>query len=343
MISTSRKSRFLDSCARISTGNLRLYTPSGHHQDFGQGAPAAEMRIHDWAALSGRSLAKSYAAGLWDSDSLGALCALMLSNPHAFKHSLPRGINTPTKGVGIGNEFFQLLLDPGMSLSAGLFEAGDPDLSQAQSRKYNRVLDRLAPGLSILDIGCGWGSFAERAADRGYDVTGLTLNAGQKGYADARLDGRADIRHQDFRKEHEIYDNIVSIEQLNTLSPRLWPTFFAQLRSRLAQGGRIVLQAVTTPDAGPLSPVPTVEKLQKLAKNAGLTWKDSFSFGPSYARTFATWQNQLETNNARLSHMDFDTAFQREWRIALAASSARFRTAQRDVLQIDLTHQRRNQ
>ena len=148
----------------------------------------------------------------------------------------------------VGNELYQLWLDPGMTYSSALFGEGD-DLSRAQARKNGRILSRLASGKSLLEIGCGWGGFAETAAERGHDVTAITLSPSQKGYADARLDGRAEIRLQDYRQVTSRFDNIVSIEMIEAVGERYWPTYFAILKARLAVRGRVVLQAITVPDA----------------------------------------------------------------------------------------------
>lgn len=124
-----------------------------------------------------------------------------------------------------------------MTYSSALFAPGDNDLSRAQTRKYDRILDRLGQGENILEIGCGWGGFAERAAEQGRRVTGVTISPSQKGYADARLDGRADIRLQDYRAVQGQFDNIVSIEMIEAVGERYWPTYFSTLKQRLAQGG----------------------------------------------------------------------------------------------------------
>ena len=333
IVTKYRKFRFLNSCASISSGTLRLTTPDGEKFDFGDTGPAAEMHIYDWSALSKRALAKSFGAGLWDSPDLPALTHVLLSNPQAFG-SAPGA--HPAMNPKLGNEFYQPWLDPGMSYTSALFSGGETDLWQAQQRNHDRILGMLAPGLRLLDVGCGWGALAERAADRGHDVTGLTQSAAQKGYADARLDGRADIRRQDPLRETAIYDNIVSLEQINTLAPRQWGRYLTSLKDRLAQGGRIVLQAVTAPSDSPSAP--SAARLHELISNSGLRVNDSFVFGDSYARTAALWQDRLQAQTARLSHLGFDRGLQREWRFALATQSARFRTGQNDVMQLTLSH-----
>src|SRR5690606_32321053 len=116
--------------------------------------------------------------------------------------------------------------------SSALFDDSD-DLESAQRRKNARILDLLAEGDRILEIGCGWGGFAEAAAERGRFVTGLTLSPAQAGYADARLDGRAEIRLQDYRKTEGKFDNIVSVEMIEAVGERWWPTYFQTLSDKL--------------------------------------------------------------------------------------------------------------
>ncbi|TMV36586.1 methyltransferase domain-containing protein, partial [Thioclava sp. BHET1] len=132
---------------------------------------------------------------------------------------------------------------------SALFTNADRDLARAQDRKYDRILHNLGPEEDILEIGCGWGGFAERAADQGRRVTGITVSPAQKGYADARLDGRAEIRLQDYRDTRGRFSNIVSIEMIEAVGERFWPTYFATLRDRLLPGGQAMIQAITVPDA----------------------------------------------------------------------------------------------
>lgn len=335
-----RKSRLLTRCGTIASGALRLRTPDGAVYHFGTTGPTADLDLRDWSALATRSLGQSYAAGLWDSSDLRALTAVIARNPATFRRTRTRWpVSVSAPGARFpGNEFFQLWLDPGMSFSSALFEPGQSDLHHAQQLKYDRVLDQLAPGARLLDIGCGWGALAERAADRGMNVTGLTRSPGQKGYADARLDGRAQIHHSHYPTQADSYDNIVSIEFLNTLAPRMWPGFLAALKARLAEGGRVVLQIITGSEPG----LPTDTMLQKLSTKAGLRITNRFAFGDSYARTCAMWHDQLTRQTARARHMGFDTSFQRQWRFALATAAAGFAAGRLDVVQLTLAHQQSN-
>ena len=268
---------FLAACDGITTGRFRLRTPEGHVHDFGSGGTESEMVLHDWSvvtALMARGdvgLGETYVAGLWDTPSIEALIEVGLVNQdrmerYAFpgfwngmmfraidrvmRANSPRGASRNIRAhYDVGNEFYLEWLDESMTYSAALFDAdGDGDLHRAQMRKYDRILDRVGGRERVLEIGCGWGGFAERAADRGHAVTGVTISPSQKGYADARLDGRADIRLQDYRATSGRYDAIVSIEMIEAVGERYWPVYFAALKQRLAGHGRAVLQAITVPD-----------------------------------------------------------------------------------------------
>lgn len=254
----------------------------------------------------------------------------------------------------VGNEFYQLWLDPGMTYSSALFAPGDDDLYRGQNRKYDRILDRLNDKEQVLEIGCGWGGFAERAADSGRRVTGLTISPSQKGYADARLDGRAEIRLQDYRDCSGRYDNIVSIEMLEAVGERYWPTYFATLKSCLAEGGRAVIQAITVPDANfaayrnssdfirqhtfPGGMLLSDQMIAAQAEKAGLTVRESFAFGQDYARTCVAWSDRMQARAARIHELGRDDSFLRTWRYYLDICAATFATGRTDVVQVELAH-----
>jgi cyclopropane-fatty-acyl-phospholipid synthase len=205
---------FLETCAAVTKGSLRVITPEGVAHDFGAGDPAAELEIHDWATVTACALrgdvgfGESYVAGLWDTPSIELLGQVALLNlpaltQYAFgswfqrlKFRLTDTLLRANSRRGsarnihahydVGNEFYQLWLDPGMTYSSALFSPADGDLGRAQDRKYDRILARLGQGARTLEIGCGWGGFAERAADQGREVTALTISGNQRAYAEAR-------------------------------------------------------------------------------------------------------------------------------------------------------------
>ncbi|WP_163848466.1 SAM-dependent methyltransferase [Pseudooceanicola aestuarii] len=372
---------FLSTCAKIRQGSLRVITPEGEAHDFGRGDPWAELQINDWAAISAAlakgdvGLGEAYVAGLWDTPSIEHLTRLALLNLDQFRayayagpmqslafrvvdrilraNSRRGAARNIRSHYDVGNEFFQLWLDPSMTYSSALFAPGDDDLTRAQHRKYDRILDRVA-GERLLEIGCGWGGFAERAADRGQHVTGLTISPAQKGYADARLDGRADIQLRDYRQAQGRYDGIVSIEMIEAVGERYWPTFFATMKSRLAEGGQAVVQAITVPDSYfetyrkgsdfirqhtfPGGMLLSDGEIASAARGAGLVARNSFSFGEDYARTCRIWLDRLDAEIARIKGLGYDERFLRSWRYYLGICAASFEVGQTDVVQVELAH-----
>jgi cyclopropane-fatty-acyl-phospholipid synthase len=376
------KHDFLQTCEAITQGSLRLISPEGEIYDFGAGAPQADMHIRDWSvvtAIAARGdigFGETYVAGLWETSSIEALSGLALVNLDNFNqfayanfwHNLKfRAVDrllriNSRRGAArnirahydVGNEFYQLWLDPSMTYSSALFAPGDTDLQRAQNRKYDRILSKLRGGERVLEIGCGWGGFAERASETGRHVTGLTISPAQKGYADARLDGRADIRLQDYRASTGTYDNIVSIEMIEAVGERYWPTYFATLKARLGQGGRAVVQAITVSDAYfsiyrntsdyirqytfPGGMLLSDAILAEQARKAGLKLQESFSFGPDYAQTCRQWDEQLVASTARVKRLGYSDEFLRNWRYYLGVCAASFATGHTDVVQVELAH-----
>ncbi|MCA0043186.1 SAM-dependent methyltransferase [Celeribacter litoreus] len=376
------KHDFLDTCEQISHGSLRLYTPEGEIFDFGRGAPEAEMRINDWStvtAIAARGdigLGETYVTGLWDTPSVEALTQVALLNLDHFSGYAYAGFwNTlkfrvvnrlmranSQRGAAknirahydVGNEFYQLWLDKGMTYSSALFSEGDIDLSRGQNRKYDRILDRMKDAESLLEIGCGWGGFAERASDRGHQLTGLTISPSQKGYADARLDGRAEIKLQDYRTTHGQYDGIVSIEMIEAVGERYWPTYFSTLKRRLKTGGRAMVQAITVQDdyfktyrkgsdfirhhTFPGGMLLSNEVIAQQATKAGLQVTDNFAFGRDYAQTCRAWDRSMEAAAPRISKLGYDAGFLRNWRFYLGICAASFEVGQTDVVQVELSH-----
>lgn len=372
---------FLTTCERIETGRLRVRTPEGHVHRFGGTGIEAELRINDWAAVTALlargdiGFGEGYVAGLWDTPEIEPLVTLGLLNEAPMRrYAVPsrwQGLafrvldrlvrQNSIAGSGrnirahydVGNEFYGEWLDPSFTYSSALFDDGD-DLERAQMRKYDRILDRLGGAERLLEIGCGWGGFAERAAGRGHDVTALTVSPSQQAFADARLDGRADVRLCDYRRTSGHYPGIVSIEMVEAVGERYWPTYFATLKTRLADGGRAVLQAITVSDAY----FPTYRRgsdyirhstfpggmllcnraIAEQSARAGLYAATPFAFGQDYARTCRAWAGRLAARGDRLAALGYGGAMLRHWQYYLQACAACFAVGRTDVVQVELTH-----
>lgn len=376
------KSQFLSTCARLHDGQLTLRTPEGERYQFGSSGPEAEMVIRDWATVSALAahgqvgLGEAYVQGLWDTPSVEGLVALAMRNrdqlgafdkASAFNQAKFRLIDTVMRAnsrrgarknirshYDVGNEFYALWLDEGMTYSSGLFSPGDDDLSRAQHNKNARALSRLSEGARTLEIGCGWGGFAEAAAQAGRDVTGVTISRNQHSYAESRLDGRADIQLCDYRDIAGRYDNIVSIEMIEAVGARYWPSYFAVLKNRLAEGGRVLLQAITVRDAfferyqnssdyirqyvfpGGMLLSDTV--IADQARRAGLQVRDNHAFGQDYAKTCRIWSERLVARKRRIDTLGYGEAFFRNWQYYLEICAASFAVGHTNVVQVELAH-----
>lgn len=376
------RSEFLETCAQIRHGALTLRTPEGETHHFGTGTPEAELQINDWAAITTLAargdvgLGEAYVDGLWDTPSIEGLISLALLNDDQFSGLATPGFWTTLKfqiidrvlranskrgssrniqaHYDVGNEFYQLWLDPGMTYSSALFDQPGLDLEAAQSRKNTRVLNRLSNGEQVLEIGCGWGGFAEAAAQEGRFVTGLTLSPSQKGYAAARLDGRADIVLRDYRAQTGKFDNIVSIEMIEAVGERYWPSYFSTLKDRLSEGGTAMVQAITVSDAY----FPTYRSnsdyirqhifpggmllsdgiIAEQAKTAGLRVRESFAFGQDYAQTCRMWAERMMAQAPRIKTLGYNDGFLRSWRYYLEICAAAFAVGRTDVVQVELVH-----
>lgn len=381
MLSKRVKHDFLESCQRIRKGSLRILTPEGEVHDFGEGAPQAEMVIHDWAVVTAMAargdigLGETYVAGLWDTPSIEDVTTVALNNlDELSEYAYPgfwnrvkfrlvdrllransrRGASRNIRAhYDVGNEFYQLWLDDSMTYSSALFADGDADLQRGQLRKYDRILQR-ARGERVLEVGCGWGGFAERAAEQGRDVTGITISPSQKGYADARLDGRALIQLQDYRATQGKFDSIVSIEMVEAVGERYWPDYFNMLNARLAEGGRAVVQAITVPDVYfdiyrrgsdfirhytfPGGMLLSDAVIAGQARKAGLKVVESFAFGDSYAQTCRMWSQRIKEQEQKILKLGYDQKFLRNWHFYLEICAASFAVKQTDVVQVELCH-----
>ncbi len=384
-IITKRVKRdFIDSCTRIRRGSLRLITPEGDVHNFGQGTPEAEMQIRDWAVVTAMAargdigFGETYVAGLWDSPSIDMLTRVALLNrdylstytdPSPWRtfiyHAIDRILRANSKSrakrnikahYDVGNEFYQLWLDESMTYSSALFspEITDETLEQAQARKYDRILGKTVDAEHILEVGCGWGGFANRAADAGHKVTGITISPSQHGYADAHLDGRADIKLQDYRDTKGRFDAIVSIEMIEAVGERYWPQYFQMLKNRLNEGGKAIIQAITVDDSYfdlyrrnsdyirqytfPGGMLLSDAMIAHHARTAGLEVRQNFHFGQSYGRTCALWSQRLADASPKIRALGYDETFLRNWQFYLQLCAGTFVARQTDVVQVELHH-----
>ena len=261
----------------------------------------------------------------------------------------------------LGNDFYGLWLDETMTYSSALYKTGQESLENAQTLKYAQMVDEMGAvsGDHVLEIGCGWGGFAEYAAkERGLKVTCLTISQEQLNYAVDRLEkaGLSEMvtfKLQDYRDEKGLYDGIASIEMFEAVGEKYWPAYFETLRDRLKPGKNATLQIITVADRRwdvykrgvdfiqkyifPGGMLPSPSALRAEIAKAGLTEKNSIEFGPSYAVTCKRWFETFNDKWDQIAPMGFDDRFRRMWNFYLTSCAATFDSGNCDVTQITVT------
>ena len=258
----------------------------------------------------------------------------------------------------LGNEFYGLWLDETMSYSSALFRDGENSMEAAQIAKYASMCDEIGvkPGDHLLEIGCGWGGFAEYAAkERGARVTGLTISQEQHDYAVERMKraGVADqveIVMRDYRDETGTYDGIASIEMFEAVGEKYWPTYFDAVRARLKPGARATFQIITVADKlfpeyrkgvdfiqkyiFPGGMLPSITALRAQIAQADLTEVNHIAFGQSYSETLRRWHGTFNDKWDDVAALGFDDRFRRMWNFYLTSCAATFVTGTTDVIQM---------
>ena len=371
----------------IRYGTLTMRLPDGRKLLFRgkEPGPSAEMVVNDLAfarrlILDGDlGFAEAFIRREWDTPDLSGFLHFFAVNMHAvrnltrfnplarllhrYRHWRNRNTRTQAKRniaahYDLGNAFYRAWLDPSMTYSSALFETGAETLHEAQLAKYRRLARELTlkPGDHVLEIGCGWGGFAEVAVrEFGAKVTGLTLSQEQFDFAtrrmaEAGLADRVTIKLQDYRDEQGRYDAVASIEMLEAVGKEYWQTYFDTVAACLAPGGRAGIQAITIDEAyfsdyireidfirayifpGGMLPTPT--HMRDLPRNSGLVVENDMGFGQDYARTLHAWADRFTESWNNLAPLGFDERFRRMWLYYLFYCEAGFRTGGIDFRQI---------
>ena len=373
-----------DALSRLETGRLEFVAPNGEVTLAGgkNAGPEARFHIRDWDVLrrilarGDIGLGEEFIAGSWETDDVESLVSLFLLNlDHLenFSHgnflnrlgfvihnalvkrnSIAGSARNIKAHYDVGNEFYSLWLDQSMTYSSALYRDAKA-LYNAQLNKYDRILSKFdKPRASVLEIGCGWGGFAERAADAQHRVTGLTISPAQHKFATDRLSGRADIRLEDYRKSKGTFDNIVSIEMFEAVGEHYWPQYFATVAERLKQGGRAIIQTITIRDdlfadyrsrsdfirhyVFPGGMLPSLGRFREEAERAGLKFAEAFSFGKDYARTLREWSSRMQEKSSEVEALGHDQRFLRNWQFYLGICAAAFSVERTDVVQVELVN-----
>jgi cyclopropane-fatty-acyl-phospholipid synthase len=371
----------------LEVGRLIVEVPDGRRFVVAgrRPGPAAHLVVHDWRfvrrviSAGTVGVGESYIAGEWSSPDVTAFLELFASNSRAteealaarplvrmllgLRHLLNRNTRSGSKRnisahYDLGNDFYAAWLDRTMTYSAALYETGANDLETAQREKY-RALARAAdvrPGHAVLEVGCGWGGFAEvLAGEFGCRVTALTISREQHAFASRRiaeagLADRVEVKLTDYRDERGLYDRLVSVEMFEAVGERYWPAFFRMMAERLKPGGRAGLQVITiqdrmfpayrrTPDfiqrhVFPGGMLPPPRTLAELGRRVGLPVAFERVFGLDYARTLAEWRERFRTAWPAIEPLGFDERFRRLWEFYLHYCEAGFRAGTIDVRQI---------
>jgi cyclopropane-fatty-acyl-phospholipid synthase len=374
----------------IEHGCLHLELPNGLELTVGHGTPDAYLKFSQWSAFrdvlskGDIGFAEGYISGAWHTPDLTAVLSLLANNRSALDQAiygrwwgrlygrLRHLLNANTKQgarrniashYDLGNDFYARWLDPSMTYSSARFD-GDLGLSleAAQARKYQHMLALLdlPDGQSLLEIGCGWGGFAEHAARTAqHRVRGITLSREQLDFARARiheagLSDRCSFDLQDYREEGRQYDGIVSIEMFEAVGESYWPDYFATLKRSLKAGGRAVVQTILIDDAlferyrsgsdfiqqyvFPGGMLPSTRRFTEEAARAGLAVTRQEDFGADYAETLQRWRKAFHAEADAVRRLGFDERFMRIWHFYLAYCEAGFRAGSIDVAQFRLEH-----
>lgn len=374
--------------SRIKYGALTFVLPGGRALKFiGEEETSSEgvIIVKDYAfarrGILGGDIGffEAFADDLWDSPDIADCLYIFARNVDyvreaffgspwtAWIDKVRHALNKNTKSgarrnimahYDLGNAFYEKWLDPTMTYSSALFPSPSADLAVAQTNKYKALAERIdaRPGERILEIGSGWGGFAEYAAKTiGAKVTGVTISKAQHEYAQSRifregLNEKVEFRLQDYRDVEGSFDKVASIEMFEAVGREYWPAYFKKIFEVLKPGGVAGLQIITIADRlydryarsvdfirryvfpGGMLASPSVLKDQ--IERAGLIWKQADSFGQDYAHTLREWRRRFLAAWDDIGPMGFDARFKKLWRFYLGYCEAGFRAATTDVHQI---------
>jgi cyclopropane-fatty-acyl-phospholipid synthase len=381
--------RFLDrSIGTLKRGRLEMFLPNGEliSNEGEQGEWHGVLEIKRWRTFNQLmrrgdiGFAEAYVRGDWDSPDLTGLMCTLADNLDSFtgdfgaqgldriwttlQHALRRNSKKQSSRnieahYDLGNTFYELWLDSTMTYSSALFVDKTAELEAAQRIKYQRILDQadLSPGSHILEIGCGWGGFAEFAVEAGHRVTGITISPAQLAFASQRLDsaihaGAAELVLQDYRDLRGRFDAIVSIEMFEAVGKQWWGSFMQTLKRNLKPGGKAVVQTIHIKEdlfegynkradfiqtyIFPGGMLPSPDRFTHIATQAGLACRDIHHFGASYAETLKRWQKNFNEVENDVRSLGFDTEFMRLWNFYFSYCISGFDSGRTGVAQYTL-------
>ncbi|HVY89846.1 MAG TPA: cyclopropane-fatty-acyl-phospholipid synthase family protein [Hyphomonadaceae bacterium] len=376
--------------ARFKRGRLDMVLPDGRTLRFigPEPGPQAEIIVHDLAftrpVLSKGDIgfAEAFMDQKFDTPDLaevlryfndnweaagklaigGSLARFFIGIRHMLRANTKKGSKRNILAhYDLGNDFYAKWLDATMTYSSALFSSDDQSLQDGQVTKYRSIANnlKLKPGDHVLEIGSGWGGFAEVAAKEfGARVTSITISDAQHAYAtkriaDAGLSDKVEIVMRDYRDVTGQFDAVASIEMFEAVGEEYWPGYFGKIAEVLKPGGRAALQIITIDNKYfegyrkradfiqhyifPGGMLPSERRLREETERAGMSFAVDKMFGLSYARTLADWAKRFDLAWDQIKGGKFDEQFRRLWLYYLAYCEAGFRTRRIDVGQFVLT------
>ena len=372
----------------IKCGNINLTNYNGKKYNFGN--PKEKLKVNVTINKPGLTyhiiksgsvgLAEAYIRGDFETDNLTNLIELTARNIKLIykfsglldfslinnikslfiKNNKNRSKENISKHYDLGNEFFSLWLDPSLTYSSAIFEKENSNLEIAQMNKYKKLLSLISPksGDKILEIGCGWGGFAEFVG-KNYDIKMdcITISQKQFDYASKRifqngLNEKINIKLKDYRDVEAKYNSIASIEMIEAVGKNYLSSYFNTIKSNLSKDGKAAIQAITIDDAlfdryktkqdfiqkyiFPGGFLPSKKSLFNLSSSKGLVINNYDSYGSHYSNTLKLWRDEFLNKWDQISSQGFDLSFKRMWNFYLSYCEAGFKSKNIDLIQFSL-------
>ena len=378
------RKKFLKSLENIRYGEIQITTPEGHNLTFKgkENGTIANIQIDDWRTIVNLNFkgdigfAKDYSDGYWHTSNLTNLIMFAIENEKALdsymngksfftylsrisyftkRNTIKGSRKNIHKHYDLGNDFYELWLDPTMTYSSALYKETHDSLHNAQNNKYDRIINNISQTGSILEIGCGWGGFAERALNKNdYNYKGITLSSEQLKYAQNRTPSHNNFVLEDYRDQKGKYDSIVSIEMIEAVGQTYWPTYFKKIKSLLNKNGKAIIQSILIDNnlfeeyrkgsdmirtfIFPGGMLPSMEQLTNQISNADMRISNQYFFGQDYAKTLSEWLVNFKNKKPQLDSMGYNPSFQRMWEFYLSSCIATFSSKRTDVVQLEIQH-----
>jgi cyclopropane-fatty-acyl-phospholipid synthase len=376
--------------AKIEKGSISIQLSGGQTFDFHgtKSGPKGVLKINSyralWSVMVGGTLgfSEAYIKGHWDSPDVTAVLEVFVLNRRRFENIFGSGrfLRPIQKAIhasrrnsrrgsqknimahyDLGNDFYSAWLDSSMTYSSAKFQSKSQSLSDGQQEKYRDLAKRLdiQAEHKVLEIGCGWGGFAQFAAEEiGCQICAITISPEQHYYAQQRIEraglsNKVEVRLCDYRDVEATFDRVVSIEMIEAVGEAFWPTYFATIGERLRSGGKAGLQVITIENESfdlyrrkpdfiqrhifPGGMLPSQDALLEQIDRAGLTEISLSHFGQDYGRTLNEWHQRFELARDQIERLGFDEVFHRFWTYYLNYCEAGFRGGSLDVLQVTMT------